>query len=526
MKPLVDMNMNDLIHRSAEKYGSCCAVRYKDAALTYRELDEATDHIAAGLIRCGIRQGDHVAIWSENSLRSLLLFYSTEKAGAIACMLNASLKADSILELLKLSDIRTLIIGSSFKDICFYDELSMITKDYRFDRIIDLADAPHPDCIPYDDLKDTPVTPSEKAIFAAVDPHDDGLILYTSCTTGSVPKAVVSSYYNLVNGGIQKADAQNMTSSDRVCLALQIFHIFGIDVAMLASLAVGACLIIPDDSHTISILKAIEQYKCTVLSCVPFVYFAMMERKDFHSFDLSSLRTGVVGGASCSPELFCRIEKEFGFTLLPGLGQTEATAGIAIASPEDSLTIRSTTVGRFVPHSEGRIIDMQTALPVPANTIGEILFKSPLVMSRYHNQPEQTKEAIDDEGWLHTGDLGWLDDDGYIHLEGRIKEMINRGGEKIIPAEIEAELLKLPGIGQAKVIGVPDDTLGEAVCACIIPEPGHELDENTIRSDLQKHLAKFMIPKYILFMHEFPRNANNKIQMPDLKKQVRTLLRI
>lgn len=518
MKPLLNLSIAQMMERTARKWPDRTAVAFKGRRWTYRELDLLTDRIAAGLLAAGVRRGGHVAILAENIPNTVFCFLAVEKAGCVSCMLNTSLRAGELAELMALSDVRFLMIGGGYKGIDFYEESRQIGALHPLRAVFDISEAGGRPCPCLEDLirlGGRQPGPYRQAR-GEVCPQDDGLILYTSGTTGSAPKAVVSSYYNLVNGGIQKAYGQSLTEEDVICCALQLFHIFCLDVNVLSALACGACLAMPDDLHTQSILNTIQGERCTILSCVPCMYMAMMGRRDFGRFDVSSLRTGIIGGAYCPPDTFVRIEQAFGFTLLPGLGQTEATAGIAIAAPTDSLEVRSATVGRFVDHSEGKIADLTTGEALKPGETGEICLRSSLLMSGYYNRPDLTAQAIDPEGWLHTGDLGFLDSHGYLHYVGRIKEIINRGGEKIIPAEVEAVLSRHPGVKECKVIGLPDAYYGEEVCACLVPSGSGGPAEGEIRSYLEPQLARFKLPRYIVPLPALPRNSSGKVKRSEL----------
>ncbi len=527
MKPLVNMTINELLDQTSGRYPGRPALCFKGRTWTYRELNEYTDCVAAGLLADGVRRGDHVAILSENTPNAVLAFLSVEKAGAVSCMPGTSLLAEELAVLFSLSDVRHLMIGNRYKDIMFYQKSQELLKTVKLDKLYDIGMAAESPYTALDELAELgrQHLGLYKQLKQAVQPCENGLILYTSGTTGHSSKAVVSSYFHLVNGGIQKAHSQNMTHEDIVCCALQLFHIFCLDVNVLSALAAGACLAMPDDLHTTSILKTIEAEGCTILSCVPCMYQAMMNRRDFGEYRLSTLRTGIIGGAYCPPETFIQIEQAFGIILLPGLGQTEATAGISIASPADSLALRSTTVGRLVDHSQGRIIDLETGNELPKGQTGEICVRSRLLMTGYYNRPDLTNQAVDSEGWLHTGDIGWLDEGGFLHYSGRIKEIINRGGEKILPSEVEEVLLQMACVKECKVLGVEDRYYGEEACACLVLRQPEAAVEETIRSYMVSRLAKYKLPKYILFFDTLPVNASGKVRRQELLALVQARLK-
>lgn len=516
--PLITQNVNQLLHKTAAAYPDRTALIYKGRRWTYREFDHLTDCLASGLLKSGIRRGDHIGLLSENSENAVFAFLAVEKAGAVACMLNTSLHAQEMAELCQLSDIRYLMIGSGYKNIHFYPEILKLMKLYPLEKIFDIAGFPTSSFCNIQSL----ITLGKEHLGAykkneeTIRPEDDGLILYTSGTTGKTSKAVVSTYYQIANGGRLKASSLAMNETDIVCCVLQFFHIFCIDVNIMAAMATGACLVLPDDLHSKSILTAIDIYHCTVFNCVPCRFHALSARPDFNQFDISGIRTGIIGGAYCSPEDFTRFEKLFDMTLLPGLGQTEAIAGISIADPDDSLELRSTTVGHFVDHCEGKIANPADGRPLPAGETGEICIRGPLVMKGYYKRPDLTAQVIDKDGWFHTGDLGRLDGNGYVHYIGRIKEIINRGGEKIIPSEVESVINTIPEVESSKVIPFPDSHYGEIPCACIILKDGCTVYTDKLMQYLKQNMADFKVPEKIVYLDEYPMNATGKIQLQEL----------
>lgn len=521
MKALVNETLNQMLRNVSERYPDRTALIFKDCSMTYQALEEQTNRITRSLKSRGVRKGTHVAILSENTANAVLAFLSVIKAGGVACMLNTSLKNPELLELLRISDIEYLMIGQQYKENLFYPVSRELSAQYPLQQIFDISTEHSSPYMSLEELAQAGTAlPGQPEEFSCKDdtltPQDPALILYTSGTTGQHPKAVLSTHYHLVNGGIQKADTLALTKEDVVCCALQLFHIFCIDVDVMAAFSTGACLAMPDDLHSASILHCLTKHQCSVLSCVPFTFCTMMKKGQNYPHPFPSLRTGIIGGAYCSPEMFTQIEGFFGFTLLPGLGQTEATAGIAVAELEDSLELRSTTVGHFVNHCEGKIIDLKDGSPLPQKATGEICVRGSLLMSEYYKRPDLTSQVIDADGWLHTGDLGWMDSENYIHYVGRKKELINRGGEKIIPAEVESCILQLKQVDTCKVIGIPDSLYGEEVCACIIRKPDTQLAETEVLKHLGESLAPFKMPRHIVFLDSFPRNASGKISLTEL----------
>lgn len=525
MKPLYMCAMEAFIRAQAQRFASRPALRWCGRSWSYRELDQISDLMAAGLLRFGVGRDSHVGIWAESVPEKVFFFYALQKLGAVAVMVNSRMDQREMLAMLAQTDTHFLAIGRG--QPCLEGSSGArqaLLESPQLQRVFYLGDRSY---LPSGTVGTGILMEVGRAAFkdlAALPParpEDPALILFTSGTTGSRPKAVVSNGFNLVNGGIQKADSLRAGPEDVFCSALPLCHVFGIDVNLLAALACGGCLALPRDHHTQSILRCVHEDQCTLLSAVPSIFHSIITREDLPSFDLSSLRAGVIGGAYCSPEMFCRIERTLGFTLLAGLGQTEATAGITISGMDDPLPLRSTSVGRFVPHMEGKIAAPATGEPLPAGEIGEVCVRGKLLMRGYYGGG--TQSPIDAGGWLHTGDLGRLDADGNVFLCGRIKEIINRGGEKILPGEVEQWLEKLPQVERCKVIGVPDPYYGEEVCACV---QASGLSAEEVRAYLRGKLSYFKVPRYILFFPSLPVTETGKVRLQEVRQMAARRLAI
>lgn len=522
MKQLLHRTMPQMIAEAAQTYGDRDAVCFKEETWTYRQLDELTDILAAGLIAKGVNAGDRVALLVENSARYVFSLYAIMKTGAIACLVNTGLKSEELRAIFEESHICHMIMGHHVKENYFYENYRNMKEPYPLKNIFDAAEQPVSPYCSWEEWIQEGIRAKKGELELRkeqIKPGDPCTIIYTSGTTGTLPKAVLNSHFHMVNGGKMKACGQGLTKNDVVCCALQMFHIFCIDVDILAALASGACLAVPDDYHTIDMLRTIERKHCTTLSAVPRIFQVMMEREDFETFDLSSLRTGIVGGAYCSETLFRKIDQAFDFTLLPGLGQTEITAGVSLGSLSDPLEKRSTTVGKFVPFVEGAIFDVQTGMMAELGETGEICVRSELVMMGYDKHQDLTRQAIDEQGWLHTGDLGWLDAEGYLHLNGKLKDVINRGGEKVLPNEIEAVISGMTGVEECVVFGVPDADYGEEVCACIVKKNGYDLESAEVCQYVKERLARYKIPRKIYFCEELPKTSTGKIRKRLLKER-------
>ena len=495
---LINKNMGAFLRDCAEKFTSSTAIRQGGKSFSYREINDMTDVIAGKLISLGIKKGEHVGILSDTSSEDILMKFALTRIGAVACLLNPVLGKEELSDIMKYSDIKTVIIGPAYKGESNFEGVT------RYDIALPKNIIP---------------APAEEVLSreAGVDPMDTAMILYTSGTTGPV-KAVMGSHYARVNNGRKQAEDMGVTAEDIFLCALPTFHCFSIAVNVMAAFSVGATLVIPHSRHTADLLAAIQQEHCTVFSSVPTLFNAVMSRPDFSSWDVSSIRIGIVGGSYCSPESFSEFEKAFGMTLLSSMGQTEATGGYTVSNIDDPEDIRANTLGHFMEFVEGKIADVNTGEALPAGQIGEICARGYLVMQGYYKMEEATAKTLDKDGWLHTGDLGSLDENGYLTLRGRIKEMIIRSGENIAPIEIESLFANDKRIELIKAVGVPDHHYGEEICLCIKPADGERIDTDEIKGTVKNHLAAYKVPRYVLILDEFPCNASGKIKFNELAK--------
>jgi len=524
--PLEDLTVSQLLRRTAGRFPDRPALEYRGRVWTYRELDADVDRTARRLLAWGVERGDRVGLWCESEPNTLFLLYALPRIGAAAACLNTSLQRSELADLLRRTEVGRLIITDGYKDLDFPALCQGLTGELPLLQAV-LYAGQSGEAGGFEALDSLPEAPEEELARAEaqVTPQDIGHILYTSGTT-SAPKAVMSTQYSRVNSGIQQAHDLGATQEDRFCVAMPIFHCFCLSVNVFAACAAGGCLYLPESRRTAVILDALSRGRCTILSSVPTMYHAILCRPDFASWDVSSLRTGFIGGSLYPQELFRQINDGFHFTLLSSLGQTEATAGLTTAHLDDSLEVRAATVGHFMDHVEGKIVHIESGKEQPVGQPGEICVRGYLVMAGYYGQPEETEKAIDGGGWLHTGDMGYLDGDGNVHLTGRLKELIIRGGENISPAEVESAACESPEIRECKALGVPDRHYGEEVCLCAVLREGAELDEPELRARLMRQLAAFKVPRYILFFDELPKTSTGKVRPAELAKLARRRLEL
>jgi len=375
---------------------------------------------------------------------------------------------------------------------------------------------PHPGFMTWAELLEQgkPISDDDlDARAATLDPDDPINIQFTSGTTG-FPKAVLLTHHNILNNAYFSAEIMRLTAEDRLCVAVPFYHCFGMVVANLVCITVGATIVIPSEIfEPTPTLTAIDQERCTAVHGVPTMFIAELEHPDFQKFDHSSLRTGIMAGAPCPPELVRRVMDDMGCKeILIGYGQTEASPITHLTRPDDSFERRVGTVGTNLPHQEVKVIDVRTGAVLPTGQQGEVCFRGYHVMRGYFGQEDATRETIDDAGWLHSGDLGILDEDGYLRITGRLKDMIIRGGENIYPAEIETFYFEHPKVAQVAVFGVPDIIMGEEIGAWIKLRQEMDGTPEEFREYAKGKIAHFKIPRYVWIVDEFPMTVTGKIQ--------------
>ncbi len=517
MELIKDLTIGKLLRDTVLRYPDRPAVKTRTEELSYKQLDEAVDTASRRLLYCGIKKGDHVGILCETQLEEIIVYYALARIGAVNVMFNTSLRAGELRELLDRSRVSVLLIGEGYRGVSFPALVANILPDCP--RLKDVFFIGYGESGRFRRLSSLEAAPEEalKEAEENVRPEDTAQILFTSGST-SFPKMVCGSHYSRANCGRMQAKDLGATCEDVFLGALPVFHCFSISVNIMASCSVGGCLVLPASRKTTVLLSDIRDFKCTIVSSVPTLFFAMMHRPDFKDWDVSSVRTGFIGGSSYSPQQFMDIEEAFGMTLLSSLGQTEATGGITTSDLTDPVDLRATTVGHMMDFLEGRIVDPDTGKICAPGEPGEICVRGYVVMQGYYDNPEETAKVLDPDGWLHTGDWGWFGEDGYLRLSGRIKDLIIRGGENISPVEIENAVMEMGGVDSCKAIGVPSEHYGEEICLCVVLEKGSGLSEERIRNGLSGKLASYKQPRYVLFFRQLPMKPTGKIDLKNLKK--------
>jgi fatty-acyl-CoA synthase len=484
---------------------------------TYAEFDDAVNRVALGLLARGIEKGDRVGIWAPNCAEWVIVQYATAKIGAILVNVNPAYRTHELEYVVEQSGMRLLVSAVSFKTSDYQGMISSI----GFRDVIYLGSAG------WEELVATHGDPADLRRRAATLAFDDPInIQYTSGTTG-FPKGATLSHHNILNNGYFVGELIGYTENDRVCLPVPLYHCFGMVMGNLGATSHGACIVLPapgfDPAAT---LAAVAQENVTSLYGVPTMFIAELGLPDFASYDLSSLRTGIMAGSPCPVEVMKRVVAEMHMTEVAiCYGMTETSPVSTMTRRDDGLARRTETVGRVMPHLESKVVDPATGLVVPRGEPGELCTRGYSVMLGYWNQPDATAEAIDAARWMHTGDLATMDSDGYLNIVGRIKDLVIRGGENVYPREVEEFLYAHPDVADVQVIGVPDAKYGEELMAWIVMRPGADpLSADAVREFCTGKLAHYKIPRYVHVVDGFPMTVTGKVRKVEMRDQAVSIL--
>ena len=508
---------------------------YSDRNLrfTWSQFNRRVDDMARGLIGIGVTRGTHVGIWAANVPDWLTLLYACAKIGAVYVTVNTSYKQAELEYLCQDSDMHTLCIVNGEKDSDFvqmtYEMLPELRtcqrghlKSERFPRmrnVVYVGQEKHRGMYTTHELlllgENTPDSELQR-LKAQVTCHDVVNMQYTSGTTG-FPKGVMLTHYNIANNGFLTGEHMRFTQDDKLCVCVPLFHCFGVVLATMNCLTHGCTEVMVERFDPLVVLASVHKERCTALYGVPTMFIAELHHPMFDLFDLSSLRTGIMAGSLCPVELMKQVEEKMFMKVTSVYGLTEASPGMTHSRIDDPAEARYNTVGRDFEYTEVRVIDPDTGRECPPGVQGEMCCRGYNVMKGYYKRPEATAEVIDAEGFLHSGDLGVKDEQGYYRITGRIKDMIIRGGENIYPREIEEFIYQMPGVRDVQVAGIPSPKYGEAVGAFIILKEGVEMEESDVRDFCTGKIARYKIPKYIFFVPQFPMTGSGKIQKFKLK---------
>jgi fatty-acyl-CoA synthase len=511
--PLLEETIGSAFDRTVAAHPDreALVVPFQDIRLTYRELAERVDRLARGLIALGLDRGDRVGMWSPNNAEWVYIQFAAAKVGAVLVNINPAYQTEELRYALAQSGCRALVSAPRFKSSDYAAMIAEVRGSLPDLENVVLLETPDWDALlaGADDVE-----PGELAARSASLTNSDPInIQYTSGTTG-FPKGATLSHRNLLNNGYFLGEGFRYTEVDRVCIPVPFYHCFGMVIGNLANLTHGTTTVLPAPSfEPLATLQALEAERCTSVLGVPTMFIAMLSHPDFHSFDVSSLRTGMMAGSPCPVEVMkqCVDEMHMGEVTI-GYGMTETSPVSTQTSPDDPLEKRVGTVGRVLPHVEVKVIDPSTGETVGLNEPGEFCTKGYSVMLGYWNEPQMTAEAIDADGWMHSGDLAVMDDDQYVSIVGRIKDMIIRGGENVYPREVEEFLYSHPDIIDVQVIGVPDPKYGEELVAWLRLREGASITRDDLAAYCAGRIAHFKIPRYIHVADEFPMTVTGKVQ--------------
>ncbi|WP_345238929.1 AMP-binding protein [Pontibacillus salipaludis] len=540
---LLEVTVGELLEEKAKAFPDHEAFVYPELGLrkTYREFDEMTDAAAKGFMSLGIEKGEHVAIWADNKPEWLISQFATAKMGAVLVTVNTNYQARELEYLLKQSDATTLVLAEEYKGTSYLDILNEICPELERSEKGDL----YCPSLPY--LKNIIVLNSRQSSFMynfeevvekgknissnqlaqrkkTLSYNDVINMQYTSGTTG-FPKGVMLSHYNIVNNGKQVSDAMKLTEEDRLCIPVPFFHCFGCVLGTMAAVSKGTTMVILEQFDPVTVMRAVQDERCTGLHGVPTMFIAELNHPEFVNYTFSHLRTGIMAGSTCPMEVMKKVIENMGASEITiAYGQTESSPVITQTTTDDPIERRVGSVGKAHPHVEVKVIDPATNEEVEAGTPGELCTRGYLVMEGYYKNKEATYAAIDEEGWLHTGDIAVMDEKGYVEITGRIKDMIIRGGENIYPREVEEFIYTHPDILDVQVIGVPDEKYGEELMAWVIVKEGRELSKDQLISFCQGKISRHKIPRYVEFVSEYPMTASGKIQKFKLRENALHLI--
>ncbi|MGV0812209.1 AMP-binding protein [Mycolicibacterium boenickei] len=489
---------------------------------TYAELNGEIDAVARGLMALGVEKGDRVGIWAPNCAEWVMVQLATAKIGAILVNINPAYRTHELAYVLKQSGVRTLIAATAFKSSDYVTMVAEVRGDCP-----ELKDIIYLGTLDWDRLHIEQAAEEQlRERLAGLSNTDPINIQYTSGTTG-FPKGATLSHRNILNNGYFVTELIRLTAADRLCIPVPFYHCFGMVMGNLGALAHGATIVIPAPGFDPGVtLAAVQAEGCTALYGVPTMFIAMLGHPDFADFDLSTLRTGIMAGSVCPVEVMKRVVADMHMAEVAiCYGMTETSPVSCQTLVDDDLERRTATIGRAHPHVEVKIVDPDTGATVERGQPGEFCTRGYSVMLGYWNEEAKTREAVDADGWMHTGDLAVMRADGYCTVVGRIKDMVIRGGENVYPREIEEFLYTHPDVDDAQVIGVPDARFGEEICAWIRMKPGRApLDAAAVRAYAADKLAHYKIPRYVLVVDEFPMTVTGKIRKVEMRDESVKLL--
>ncbi len=540
-----NITVGQFFEEQALRRGDNDFIVYPDRALrwSWKEFNTRVDNLAKGLIKIGITYGDHVGIWARNVPDWLTFLFATSKLGAVLVTVNTNYKSHEVAYIMKQADLKAIAIIDSFRDIDYLDiinglvpELKTCTRDNirskefpELRNVIYIGPEKHRGMYNTHELISLGSHTDDyelRKICANVSIDDVINMQYTSGTTG-FPKGVMLTSRNILNNGFYIGESQKFTEKERLCLPVPLFHCFGIVLGVMALLTHGGTLVMVEVFDPLLTLAAVQKERCTALYGVPTMFIAEMDHPMFDMFDVSTLRTGIMAGSPCPMERMKQcMDKMYMKEITIAYGLTETSPVMTQTTTDDPVDIKVETVGKALPEVEVIVKDPDTGEECPPGVQGELCARGYSIMKGYYKMPEATEQAIDKDGWLHSGDLGTCDCNGYYRITGRLKDMIIRGGENIYPREIEEFLSLMQGIQNVQVVGIPDKKYGEVVGAFVIPASGADLNDYDVIDYCKGKIARYKIPKHVFIVDSFPLTASGKIQKYRLREEAVERLKV
>ena len=513
--------INQCLAQTVQLYRDKEAVTDFDSSYTWGEVYTLTLNMTNYLKEIGIEKGTHVAVWMDNSIKWIVLFFALNEIGAVPVLLNVAYKWRELEATMSTCDVEYIFYSPKYKSS---DHLRTI-RELNRKELPKFKEA----FLVETTFLEKPLREEVLKVCADIETKEYATasetvcsILFTSGTTGRSRGAMLT-HSNIVNNSLAIVKRLGWSSRDRHCFVVPMYHCFGITVGIMAAVHTGASIHLVRKFKPALVFETIEKYRCNIFNGVPTMFLAMRNSLDKLNYDLTSVKGGLMAGSAILPNEYLEICQEFGMDCLnTAYGQTESSPAITVSCDNDSKELRATTAGKILPDVEVRIRDAGKF--IGGSLVGEIMTRGYHVMKGYYNMPEDTKRAIDEEGWLATGDLGYLDEEGYLHITGRIKDIIVRGGENISPAEIEQVICQLPWVKSVKIVGIPADIIQEEVVACIIPEEIDDFDADEVKVFVSSQLADYKVPKHVLAFEEFPMNSNGKVLSNELSEQCKDIL--
>jgi fatty-acyl-CoA synthase len=544
-QPLLYRTVDGVLRAAATEVPDRTAlvVPFQSVRVTFAELDRQIDEVARGMVACGLKPGERIGIWAPNCAEWILTLFGAARAGLVLVNINPAYRNTELEFALRLVGCRALVFAPRFKSSDYAAMLSSLIPELaaatpgrlacaafpELRLLVQLGREPLSGTLSFDELMISGRQLDEGAL-ASIEKQLDAdqvfNIQFTSGTTGT-PKGAALTHFNIVNNGFFVGEGLRLTADDSVCIPVPLYHCFGMVLGVLAAMTHGAASVLSGEGfEPLAVLETVARERCTALHGVPTMFIAELEHPRFREFDLSSLRTGIMAGSPCPIAVMRRVIAEMHMPEVTiCYGMTETSPVSFQSRPDDPLERRVGTVGRVHPHVQVKIIDTDGHV-VPRGLAGELLTRGYSVMRGYWGDAERTRDSIDPGGWMHTGDLGVIDEQGYCNIVGRVKDMIIRGGENVAPREVEEFLFRHPAVLDAAVVGVPDHKYGEAVCACVRLREGMSATEDEIREFCRGQIAHYKVPRYVRFVDSFPLTISGKVQKYLMRERLRTELNL